>query len=248
MLVSHARVTILSTRDNKLIFGREKANQGSLPRITIYSVHQSLVSWIAWVKQSNNSTFKSCLYITKFPSPVKWYDCVSKFIKGCFPSKMIDPWIEGWQFDNNMQHPWAVLSCNQATYVNRLQAPKVEKSLQGIKIRKRYNHFEMDAKKKTTMSMCQRKVRWPRALSIQHKFWFEISENSRAQWNGTFPASSSGASFFAWQRRARNEWQVMNRKGPWEGYRQQVHACQILCRFLGTAQFLVFLSLGSDQF
>ena len=25
-------------------------------------------------------------------------------------------------------------------------------------------------------------------------------------------------------------------------------ACQILCRFLGTAQFLVFLSLGSDQF
>ena len=34
-------------------------------------------------------------------------------------------------------------------------------------------------------------------------------------------ASSSGASFFAWQRRARNEWLVMNRKGPWEGYRQQ---------------------------
>ena len=31
-------------------------------------------------------------------------------------------------------------------------------------------------------------------------------------------ASSSGASFFAWQRRARNEWLVMNRKGPWEGY------------------------------
>ena len=28
---------------------------------------------------------------------------------------------------------------------NRLQAPKVEKSLQGIKIR--YNHFEMEAKK-----------------------------------------------------------------------------------------------------
>ena len=35
------------------------------------------------------------------------------------------------------------------------------------------------------------------------------------------PASSSGASFFEWQRRARNEWLVMNRKGPWEGYRQQ---------------------------
>ena len=35
------------------------------------------------------------------------------------------------------------------------------------------------------------------------------------------PASSSGASFFAWQRRARNEWLVMNRKGPWEGYRRQ---------------------------
>ena len=33
--------------------------------------------------------------------------------------------------------------------------------------------------------------------------------------------SSSGASFFAWQRRARNEWLAMNRKGPWEGYRQQ---------------------------
>ena len=29
-------------------------------------------------------------------------------------------------------------------------------------------------------------------------------------------ASSLGASFFA--RRARNEWLVMNRKGPWEGY------------------------------
>ena len=38
----------------------------------------------------------------------------------------------------------------------------------------------------------------------------------------TAPASSSGASFFAWQRRARNKWLVMNRKGPWEGYRRQV--------------------------
>ena len=37
----------------------------------------------------------------------------------------------------------------------------------------------------------------------------------------TLPASSSGASFFAWQRRARNEWLVMNRKEPWEGYRRQ---------------------------
>ena len=36
-------------------------------------------------------------------------------------------------------------------------------------------------------------------------------------------ASSSGASFFAWQRRARNEWLVMNRKGPWEGYRRLAH-------------------------
>ena len=35
------------------------------------------------------------------------------------------------------------------------------------------------------------------------------------------PASSSGASFFAWQRRARNEWLVIHRKGPWEGYRRQ---------------------------
>ena len=35
------------------------------------------------------------------------------------------------------------------------------------------------------------------------------------------PASSSGASFFAWQRRARNEWLVMNHKGPWEGYKQR---------------------------
>ena len=34
-------------------------------------------------------------------------------------------------------------------------------------------------------------------------------------------ASSSGASFFAWQRRARSEWLVMNRNGPWEGYRRQ---------------------------
>ena len=30
-------------------------------------------------------------------------------------------------------------------------------------------------------------------------------------------ASSSGASFFAWQIRVRNVWLVMNRKGPWEG-------------------------------
>ena len=37
----------------------------------------------------------------------------------------------------------------------------------------------------------------------------------------TVTASSSGASFFAWQRRAWNEWLVMNRKGPWEGYRRQ---------------------------
>ena len=34
-------------------------------------------------------------------------------------------------------------------------------------------------------------------------------------------ASSLGASFFAWQRRARNEWLVMNRKGPWEGYQKR---------------------------
>ena len=33
------------------------------------------------------------------------------------------------------------------------------------------------------------------------------------------PASSSGASFFAWQRRAWNE--LINRKGPREGYRRQ---------------------------
>ena len=37
-------------------------------------------------------------------------------------------------------------------------------------------------------------------------------------------ASSSGASFFAWQRRAQNEWLVMNRKGPWEGYRRLLPA------------------------
>ena len=43
-----------------------------------------------------------------------------------------------------------------------------------------------------------------------------------ATFSGSTPASSSGASFFAWQRRARNEWQVMNRKGPWERYRRQV--------------------------
>ena len=42
-----------------------------------------------------------------------------------------------------------------------------------------------------------------------------------AQHNYNNSASSSGASFFAWQRRARNEWLVMNRKGPWEGYRRQ---------------------------
>ena len=38
---------------------------------------------------------------------------------------------------------------------------------------------------------------------------------------GSCTASSSGASFFAWQRRARNEWLVMNRKGKCEGYRRQ---------------------------
>ena len=38
---------------------------------------------------------------------------------------------------------------------------------------------------------------------------------------GSNAASSSGASFFAWQRRARNEWLVMNHKGPWEGYKRQ---------------------------
>ena len=38
--------------------------------------------------------------------------------------------------------------------------------------------------------------------------------------NATLPASSSGASFFAWERLARNEWLVVNRKGPWEGYRR----------------------------
>ena len=38
-----------------------------------------------------------------------------------------------------------------------------------------------------------------------------------AQHNYNNSASSSGASFFAWQRRARNEWLVMNRKGPWKG-------------------------------
>ena len=48
-------------------------------------------------------------------------------------------------------------------------------------------------------------------------------------------ASSSGASFFAWQRRARNEWLVMNRKGPWEGYWRQAKrrlACCLLPAFL----------------
>ena len=54
---------------------------------------------------------------------------------------------------------------------------------------------------------------------------------------------------------AKREWLVMNRKGPWEGYRQQAKRLPDLVsfswqksRFLGTAQFLVFLSLGSDQF
>ena len=48
-------------------------------------------------------------------------------------------------------------------------------------------------------------------------------------------ASSSGPSFFAWQRRARNEWLVMNRKGPWEGYWRQAKrrlACCLLPAFL----------------
>ena len=69
------------------------------------------------------------------------------------------------------------------------------------------------------------------------------------------PASSSGALFFAWQRRARNEWLVMNRKGTWEGYRRQAKRLPDLVafswqksRFLVTAQFWGFLSLGSDQF
>ena len=34
-------------------------------------------------------------------------------------------------------------------------------------------------------------------------------------------ASSSAASFFTWQRRARSEWLEMNRKGPRERYRRQ---------------------------
>ena len=38
-----------------------------------------------------------------------------------------------------------------------------------------------------------------------------------AQHNYNNSASSSGASFFAWQRRARNEWLVVNCKEPWEG-------------------------------
>ena len=55
------------------------------------------------------------------------------------------------------------------------------------------------------------------------------------------PASSSGASFFARQRRARNEWLVMNRKGPWEGYRLQASPSRLPLRAhrerrLGTRQ------------
>ena len=38
-----------------------------------------------------------------------------------------------------------------------------------------------------------------------------------AQHNYNNSASSSGASFFALKRRARNEWLVMNCKEPWEG-------------------------------
>ena len=45
------------------------------------------------------------------------------------------------------------------------------------------------------------------------------------------PASSSGVSFFAWQRRARNKWLVMNRKGPWEGYRWQAKRLPDLVSF-----------------
>ena len=48
-----------------------------------------------------------------------------------------------------------------------------------------------------------------------------ISGNSKALNHWPSTASSSGASFFAWQRRARNEWLVIHRKGPWEGYRRQ---------------------------
>ena len=89
-------------------------------------------------------------------------------------------------------------------------------------------------------------------------FSFVLSFFSCGKWlwrYGLGPASSSGASFFAWQRRPRNEWLGMNRKGPWEGYGRQAKRLPDLVsfsgqksRFLGTAQFLVFLSLGSDQF
>ena len=51
-----------------------------------------------------------------------------------------------------------------------------------------------------------------------------------AQHNYNNSASSSGASFFAWQRRARNEWLVMNRKGPWEGYRRPLSPSRLPLR------------------
>ena len=59
---------------------------------------------------------------------------------------------------------------------------------------------------------CSEKQNSPSRLSAPQNFEFE---------RGALTASSSGASFFAWQRRARNEWLVIHRKGPWEGYRRQ---------------------------
>ena len=64
-----------------------------------------------------------------------------------------------------------------------------------------------------------------RVMLEPDKFYIITQKNTvktRLLLHAVGPASSSGASFFARQRRARNEWLVMNRKEPWEGYRRQV--------------------------
>ena len=65
-------------------------------------------------------------------------------------------------------------------------------------------------------------VTWSNSLPVDYlsQDWAS-PEKSHCISYPLYPASSSGASFFAWQRRARNEWLVMNRKGPWEGYGRQ---------------------------
>ena len=72
----------------------------------------------------------------------------------------------------------------------------------------------------------------PCTRNRQSKDWFILESWFAMLEKNTFTtASSSGASFFAWQRRARNEWLVMNHKAPWEGYKRQAKRLPDLVSF-----------------